>query len=486
MRLAMASAAARPDSVAGRPAACRAIRLLGQVGGRPGARCDRRRVRRPVQPASPPVRLTAVAAGATAGSQRPTGAAELVVDVAGRVRHPGVVRLPAGSRVQDALAAAGGALPGSDLVALNLAQPLMDGEQVVVALPGHGSGSTAPAAAADRRLGRGVGSAFAASGASAPVDLNTADVTALDSPARRRARCWPSGSWTGARRTAGSAASTSSTRCPASATSCWPRSGPTSGCDRHRAGTPGFEPIREPADLRLLLPALARVDRRARPARAPGPAAGRSPWPWPSAPRAWPSARTGRREGRPARAGAHPGRDRAGAGGAAPAAGPAFGRHGERARAAGREVTLRADVASDPSRAPRARGAAQQRGDGDASRCTRSSVGVPGRWSTPPCWPSPSRAGRSCSGVSRWRCVAGWRPAGPGDDVVATLTGQGGPVVRAPPGRGPARGRPSAGRASGRRPGARRAMAPGCCRAWSSGTPAASTPASRTRCAARA
>ncbi len=86
--------------------------------------------------------------------------------------------------MQDALAAAGGALPGSDLIGLNLAQPLADGEQVVVALPGHGSvvnaatGGSGPGGGAGVS-GSGTGGA-AGAGGSASVNLNTADVTALD------------------------------------------------------------------------------------------------------------------------------------------------------------------------------------------------------------------------------------------------------------------------------------------------------------------
>ncbi|WP_308407702.1 ComEA family DNA-binding protein [Streptomyces sp. RKAG337] len=73
----------------------------------------------------------------------------LTVDVAGKARRPGLLRLPAGSRVADALAAAGGALPGTDTSALNLARVLSDGEQVVVggppapAAPGPGGGAPA-------------------------------------------------------------------------------------------------------------------------------------------------------------------------------------------------------------------------------------------------------------------------------------------------------------------------------------------------------
>lgn len=56
----------------------------------------------------------------------------LVVHVAGAVQRPGVVQLRVGDRVADALAAAGGTLPDASLTALNLARPLVDGEQVVV------------------------------------------------------------------------------------------------------------------------------------------------------------------------------------------------------------------------------------------------------------------------------------------------------------------------------------------------------------------
>ena len=71
----------------------------------------------------------------TAGSpaQVPSyGAAELVVDVAGKVRRPGIAVLAPGSRVVDALEAAGGVRPGVDLTALNLARTLVDGEQILV------------------------------------------------------------------------------------------------------------------------------------------------------------------------------------------------------------------------------------------------------------------------------------------------------------------------------------------------------------------
>lgn len=71
-------------------------------------------------------------------------AALLVVDVAGDVREPGLVRLPPGSRVADALTAAGGLRRGATTEGLNLARKLVDGEQVLVGAPAPAPGA-APA-----------------------------------------------------------------------------------------------------------------------------------------------------------------------------------------------------------------------------------------------------------------------------------------------------------------------------------------------------
>ena len=100
-----------------------------------------------------------------------TAAAEVVVDVVGAVRRPGLYRLPQGGRVADALGRAGGATRRADLALVNLAAPLADGEQVVV--PVRGQGAPAGAAAA------GSGASGAAS--SGPVHLNTATADQLDS-----------------------------------------------------------------------------------------------------------------------------------------------------------------------------------------------------------------------------------------------------------------------------------------------------------------
>jgi competence protein ComEA len=90
--------------------------------------------------------------------------AAVVVDVAGKVRHPGLYRLPAGARIDDAIRRAGGPLAGVDLASLNLAARLVDGQQILVGRPG--------AAAA--------GGGGGASGAPSLVDLNTAAEAQLD------------------------------------------------------------------------------------------------------------------------------------------------------------------------------------------------------------------------------------------------------------------------------------------------------------------
>jgi competence protein ComEA len=93
---------------------------------------------------------------------------ELVIDVAGAVAQPGLHHLPPGSRVGDAIAAAGGFAPRADLTAagegLNLALPLEDGAKVLVPELGIDRPGPAAAAAADGR-----------------IDLNVADGPALES-----------------------------------------------------------------------------------------------------------------------------------------------------------------------------------------------------------------------------------------------------------------------------------------------------------------
>ncbi|RAJ70924.1 competence protein ComEA [Streptomyces sp. PsTaAH-137] len=113
------------------------------------------------------------APGPESGST-PTGGTGIVVDVAGKVRRPGIQRLPAGARVADALRAAGGVRPGADTAGLNRARLLTDGEQVLVGEP--------VAAGAAPPVGSGApgGSSAAAAPPAGPIGLNTASVEQLD------------------------------------------------------------------------------------------------------------------------------------------------------------------------------------------------------------------------------------------------------------------------------------------------------------------
>ena len=81
------------------------------------------------------------------GGSPAAGGVQLVVDVEGKVRRPGLVRLPDGSRVDDAIRAAGGLLPGTSLVGVNRAQKLTDGQHLLIGLtpvaPAGGGGASA-------------------------------------------------------------------------------------------------------------------------------------------------------------------------------------------------------------------------------------------------------------------------------------------------------------------------------------------------------
>jgi competence protein ComEA len=103
-------------------------------------------------------------------------AAVVVVHVAGAVRDPGVYRLKSGSRVDDAIARAGGARPRADLSALNLAAKLEDGRQVLVPLrPPAGGAASAPTASGPAGTTTSPGAAPAV-----PLNLNTATAEQLD------------------------------------------------------------------------------------------------------------------------------------------------------------------------------------------------------------------------------------------------------------------------------------------------------------------
>ena len=111
-------------------------------------------------------------AGTSAPSSPPVGevaetSATVVVSVVGQVASPGLVTLPSGSRVADAIAAAGGLLPEADAASVNLAAVVADGEQLAVGLPGTAAGGAPP-------------DGSAATGAGGLIDLNTAAVAELD------------------------------------------------------------------------------------------------------------------------------------------------------------------------------------------------------------------------------------------------------------------------------------------------------------------
>ena len=105
-------------------------------------------------------------AGGSSGKSFSIGgeSGDLVVDVTGAVRRPGVYRLPAGSRVDDAVRRAGGPLPRAELEVVNLAARLADGQQVVV----------------PERLAPGNAGAAAAVAEDGPISLGTATVEQLE------------------------------------------------------------------------------------------------------------------------------------------------------------------------------------------------------------------------------------------------------------------------------------------------------------------
>lgn len=118
---------------------------------------------------------SAGAAGAV-GSPGMAAGATIAVDVVGRVRHPGLVRLTQGSRVVDAIEAAGGTTAGAELEAVNLARKVVDGEQIRI--PRHGEAPPAAGGASPA-----TGAAPTPGGAGQPgvlIDLNTATAEQLD------------------------------------------------------------------------------------------------------------------------------------------------------------------------------------------------------------------------------------------------------------------------------------------------------------------
>jgi competence protein ComEA len=116
--------------------------------------------------------------GEPAGSPQ---AGTVIIHVAGAVALPGVVQLPAGSRVHQAIAEAGGATSSADLNRLNLAAVLADGQKLYVPVSGESIPAELPGStAAGQDPGSGAGAGAGTAAGAGKVNLNTAGVEELD------------------------------------------------------------------------------------------------------------------------------------------------------------------------------------------------------------------------------------------------------------------------------------------------------------------
>jgi competence protein ComEA len=119
-----------------------------------------------------PTTSASASPGASPGTATAKPTDELVIDVVGKVRKPGIVTVPKGSRVFEAIAAAGGLKGDVDATAINMARLLTDGEQILIgAAP-----ATVPGVAGEAAAGSGSGSGAAP----AKINLNTATAEQLD------------------------------------------------------------------------------------------------------------------------------------------------------------------------------------------------------------------------------------------------------------------------------------------------------------------
>ena len=187
-----------------------------------------------------------------------TGAAEIVVHVLGAVRRPGLVRLPSGARVQDAIEAAGGLKRSANPDDLNLAQPLADGQQIVIGTERHPDGEVRESGGADAEPG----------GAPSRIDLNRATPAQLEElPGVGPVTAASIVAWREQHRA--SPGSRSCRRWTASARRPMPRSLPMCACEVGTAAAPGPAAERHPRN---------RPRKRAGPRR--GTICGWPRWPW--------------------------------------------------------------------------------------------------------------------------------------------------------------------------------------------------------------
>jgi len=128
------------------------------------------RTRPEALPAAPPVSMSSV----SSPSPTPTPVPTVKVHVLGAVAHPGVVTLPDGARVEDAIAAAGGLTSDADPALLNLAAVVADGSQIVIGTVGNPAGEVNGAGSS------GTGSGSSSAGTGVKVNINTASETELE------------------------------------------------------------------------------------------------------------------------------------------------------------------------------------------------------------------------------------------------------------------------------------------------------------------
>jgi competence protein ComEA len=152
--------------------------LSGQEGGPASAADPSGAV--PTGPQAGSEAAPGAAPGGAAGAGAATGeqGAGLLVHVVGEVAEPGLVTVPEGARVADALEAAGGATRKADLTAVNLARTVVDGEQLYVPRPGEPVPAPAAPGAGGPAAGGGASDGGPAAGAG--IDINTADAAALE------------------------------------------------------------------------------------------------------------------------------------------------------------------------------------------------------------------------------------------------------------------------------------------------------------------
>jgi competence protein ComEA len=121
------------------------------------------------------VPVSGTVSSGVAGSQTPVSVPDIAVHVAGNVVKPGVYDLPGDARVVDAVRLAGGATAIADLNAINLANPLNDGQQVYVPAVGE---KVPPSSNGLSAGGDGTGSAT--NSVEYPININSADAALLD------------------------------------------------------------------------------------------------------------------------------------------------------------------------------------------------------------------------------------------------------------------------------------------------------------------